>query len=124
MTSDDSKDDVSGSSNTADTDDLPTEEELRSIISDAGAALLQMQSTVNEVLDFRAIDSGMSSLKLNKQAVIVADVSTAVRCCTVFCVHVFTFAMLPEGLTVNACWHGVSVFVIVRQSASFAVDGR
>lgn len=52
-----------------------TEEELKSIISDANAALVQMQSTVNEVLDFRAMDSGMNSLKLNKEQIMVSSVS-------------------------------------------------
>lgn len=48
-----------------DEDLSPTE--LKSVVSDALAALAQMQSTVNEVLDFRAIESGVNSLKLNKE---------------------------------------------------------
>ncbi len=45
-----------------------------SIISDATAALAQMQATVNEVLDFRAMDSGVGALKLNKQPVVLGEV--------------------------------------------------
>lgn len=48
-----------------DGDNLLTDEDFKSIITDGQAALEQMQTTVNEVLDFRAIDSGVSSLKLN-----------------------------------------------------------
>lgn len=51
-----------------------TEEDLASIITDSTSALAQMQATVNEVLDFRAIESGMNSLKLNKEPVVLEPV--------------------------------------------------
>lgn len=46
--------------------DSLTDEELLSVVCDASTALQQMQTTVNEVLDYRAIDSGLSSLKLDR----------------------------------------------------------
>lgn len=70
-----SHEDASVHSSVHDDQDVVSEEELKSIIADAEAALAQMQSTVNEVLDFRAIESGMSNLKLNKEPAVIADVS-------------------------------------------------
>lgn len=73
-----------------------SEEELASIVSDAESALAQMQSTVNEVLDFRAIESGMSSLKLNKELVVLSDVSVRFDC--------LLQCSEPLILTNSICW--------------------
>lgn len=68
------RDDVAGLNLEEDDEELSIAE-LKSIVSDANAALVQMQTTVNEVLDFRAIESGLNSLKLNKEPAIVTQVS-------------------------------------------------
>jgi muconolactone delta-isomerase len=56
-------------------EDTPSEEELLSIVRDAMASMHQMQTTVNEILDFRAITTGLSSLKINSVPVSLAKVS-------------------------------------------------
>jgi signal transduction histidine kinase len=62
-------------------EEAPSEEELQSIVMDAQSALHQMLATVNEVLDYRAIDTGLSSLKLNVEPMIVSEVrGIIVRC--------------------------------------------
>jgi signal transduction histidine kinase len=55
-------------------EEAPNEEELQSIVLDAQSALHQMQATVNEVLDYRAIDTGLSSLKLNVEPIMISEV--------------------------------------------------
>ena len=52
----------------------PTEEELHSIIEDARSALVQMQTTLNDVLDYRSLEAGVGALKLNKQPISLAKV--------------------------------------------------
>jgi hypothetical protein len=55
--------------------------EILCVVSDAKAALGQMQTTVNEVLDFRAIENGMGSLKLRVGPVPVTRVRVfCLRC--------------------------------------------
>ncbi len=56
--------------------ELSSLEELRSIAADGSNALVQMLGTVNEVLDFRAIDANMRSISLNKHLVPVEKVRT------------------------------------------------
>lgn len=51
-----------------DDEDVPDEAEIDTILLDAAVALQQMQTTVNEVLDYRAINAGLSSLKLDRAA--------------------------------------------------------
>jgi heme exporter protein D len=58
-------------------EDTPSEEELLSIVRDAMASMHQMQTTVNEILDFRAITTGLSSLKINTVPVCVGKVCWA-----------------------------------------------
>ena len=55
-------------------DALPAHDDVISVVRDAKSALAQMQSTVNEVLDFRAIESGLNSLKLDCKQVVLGDV--------------------------------------------------
>lgn len=55
--------------------DVLSDDEMQSVLGDATAALAQMQSTVNEVLDFRAIESGMNNLSLRKEPYSLSDVS-------------------------------------------------
>ena len=55
--------------------DSMSSQELAGVIKDATSALGVMQGTVNEVLDFRSIQNGINSLKLNPQVFAVAEVS-------------------------------------------------
>lgn len=53
---------------------VPTDDEMRSIMFDGRSALSQMQSTVNDVLDYRSLEQGLSSLKLDRQPVQLSKV--------------------------------------------------
>ena len=80
----------------------PTDDDLLSIIGDAHTALQQMQTTVNEVLDFRAIDSGLSSLKLNRELHTLGQVwgdvwGRWVWCC-IGCIVMFVAIVPPTSV--------------------------
>jgi signal transduction histidine kinase len=64
-----------------DDNDAPQDDELRTIVADATVALHQMQRTVNEVLDYRAISSGLSSLKLDRTPFVLGKVTVGVAMC-------------------------------------------
>jgi signal transduction histidine kinase len=70
--------------------DAVTADELEAVIADAGSALAQMQATVNEVLDYRAMDGGLAALKLHLEFVRLGEVAMPVlmRC----------RAFLPNGV--------------------------
>ena len=53
----------------------PTEDEMKSMLQDGKSALAQMQATVNDVLDYRSLEHGISSLKLNKQPIKLSKAS-------------------------------------------------
>lgn len=61
--------------------DTLSNEDLAGVIVDATSALAAMQSTVNEVLDFRALESGINSLKLNPRHIVIAPVCVGVGVC-------------------------------------------
>lgn len=56
----------------------PTEQEMRAMLSDGKSALAQMQATVNDVLDYRSLEHGLSSLKINKQPAMLSKVRMSV----------------------------------------------
>lgn len=74
--------------------DAPCREELKSIMSDAFQALKQMHTVVNEVLDYRSITSGLSSLKYDKRPVSLKEVQKCVIAVVCHC-HCYRSLVCP-----------------------------
>ena len=60
-----------------DATDTYTRDEVLNAVGDLQSAIQQMQTTVNDVLDFRAMQTGLNSLRLKKTVINIEDVSTA-----------------------------------------------
>jgi signal transduction histidine kinase len=88
--------------------DVVTPEELEAVIADAGSALAQMQATVNEVLDYRAMDGGLTALKLHVEFVRLSEVVMPVllRC----------RAFLPNGVPLRVIMCDPEATVCIDQN--------